>query len=138
MDLGYEIAAALPGLRAQAESRMTETVTIGVYTDATADDGSPTREPVEVRYTGKARVRYVGRAVLNTGTSASGTFNTPFTVQEPYLSIPVGSPVCYDGDEVEVTASADDGIIVGRRFKIQGLPAAGQTTAHRYLLQELG
>src|SRR5690606_31409184 len=125
MSLGYDIAWALPALRAEAESRMTETVTGGLYTDGVDGDGNPTRALVTERYSGKARVRFASRAVLNTGQTA------PTAVMEPVLSVPHGSAELFDGDEVEVTASTDDSALVGRRFKIQGRANAGQTTAMR-------
>ena len=132
MTLGYDIAGALPGLRAQAESRMSETVTVGVYADGTNPaTGDPTRTLVTTRYTGVARIRYAERSVLNAGQAAVAA------VMEPILSIPFGSAECFDGDEVDVTASTDDQLLVGRRFKVQGRARVGQTTAHRYLLQEL-
>lgn len=132
MTLGYDIARALPELRAAAESRMTETVTVGLYTVTTyPGTGDPTRTLTTERYSGVGRVRYAERSVLNTGQAS------PVAVMEPVLSIPFGSPACFDGDEVEVSASTDDPVLVGRRFKVQGLARAGQTTAHRYLLQEL-
>lgn len=130
MSLGYDLARGLSVLRAEAESRMTETVTGGLYEDG-HDQGDATSALVTERYSGKARIRYASRAVLNAGQTA------PLAVLEPVLSIPVGSPELFDGDEVVVTASTDDVALVGRRYKVQGRGNAGQTTAHRYLLQEL-
>lgn len=114
---------------------MTETVSVGLFRDGTDANGNATRVLVTSRYSGKGRIRYASRVVMNAGSGASGA---SYTVQEPVLSIPVGSPRCFDGDEVEVSASTDDGVLVGRRFKVQGSTVAGQTSAHRYLLQELG
>jgi hypothetical protein len=62
----------------------------------------------------------------------------PVTVQEPVLSIPDGSPRLFDRDEVQVVASTADELLVGRTLAIQGDAIAGQTTAHRYPLTELG
>ena len=131
MTLGGDIAFALVGLRAAAVSRMTETVLVGRFRDGTDPvTGDPTRVLVTKRYEGVGRIRYAERSVLNTGIAG------PIAVQEPFLSIPHGSPACGDGDEVEVLTSTDDPILIGRRYKIQGSARAGQTTAHRYLLQE--
>ena len=132
MSLGADIAAALPGLRAEAESRMTETVTVGSFRDETDDSGAPVRVLVEERYTGRGRVRWASREVSN-ATGPGG----PVTVQEPYLSIPFGSPRLFDRDEVLVSGSSADPVLVGRRFNIQGDAQAGQTTAHRYPLTEV-
>lgn len=131
--LGYDIAQALPGLRAEANSRMTEVVTVGLFEDGTDETtGDPTRVLVEHRYSGPARIRWTGRGVTNANGPAM-----PVTVQEPVLSIPFGSPRLLDRDEVHITASTDP-ILVGRRIFIQGDAIAGQVTAHRYPLTELG
>jgi hypothetical protein len=133
VSLGYDIANALPGLRAEAESRMTENVTVGIFEDGTDETtGDPTRVLVLARYTGKGRIRWGSREVMN----ANGP-GGPVTVQEPYLSIPFGSPRLFDRDEVLVTASTSDPILVGRTFNIQGDVVAGQTTAHKYPLLEV-
>lgn len=136
--LGYDIDAALPGLRAEAVSRMRETVLVGKFTDGTDEEtGDPTRVLVEQRYpapgeAGRARIRWGSREVTNAEAPSM-----PVTVQEPYLSVPFGSPLLRDNDEV-VCLTSDDPILVGRRFRIQGYPVAGQVTAHRYPLEELG
>lgn len=133
MSLGYDIAAALPGLRAEAESRMTETITVGLFEDGTDETtGDPIRVPMVVRYTGPARIRWTGRGVTNANAPAM-----PVTVQEPVLSIPFGSPRLLDRDEVHIIASPDP-ILAGRRVYIQGDAIAGQVTSHRYPLSELG
>lgn len=133
MSIGDDIAAALPGLRAEAESRMTETVTVGLFRDETDDSGAPVRVLVEERYTGVGRVRWASRGVTNANGPAM-----PVTVQEPYLSIPHGSARLFDRDEVHVIDSTSDPILVGRKFAIQGGAIAGQVSAHRYPLTELG
>lgn len=133
MTLGSDIAAALPGLRAEAESRMTDVVLVGRFEDGVDEDtGDPTWVLATERYAGKARIRWGSREVTNADAPSM-----PITVQEPYLSIPFGSPLLRDNDEVQVTAS-DDPILLGRRFRVQGYPVAGQVTAYRYPLEELG
>lgn len=133
MTLGGDIAAALPGLRAEADSRMTDSIQAGRFADGVDEEaGDPTWELVTERYAGKARIRWGSREVTNADAPSM-----PITVQEPYLSIPFGSPRLMDNDQVLVTASADP-ILVGRRFRVQGYPIAGQVTAYRYPLEELG
>ena len=139
--LGNDIDAALPGLRAEAESRMTDRVTVGRYGDGTDEPtGDPTRVLITQRYpplgdvsavAGRARIRWASGQVSN----AQGP-SMPVAVQEPTLSIPWGSPRLFVGDEVQCTGSSDP-IMVGRRFRVQGNAQAGQTTAHRYPLQEI-
>ena len=120
--------------REMAESRMSETVTVGLFRDGTDPaTGDPTRVLVEERYTGRARIRWNSREVTN----ASGP-GMPYTIQEPFLSVPFGTPRFFDDDEVHVSASVADPILVGRHFRIQGDAIAGQTSAHRYPLEELG
>lgn len=133
MSLGYDVAQALPLLRAEANSRMSESVTVGQFEDGTDEaTGDPIRVPVLVRYAGMGRVRWNSREVSN----ANGP-GGPVTVQEPYLSVPFGSPRFFDRDEVLVTDSTSDPILVGRTFNIQGDAVAGQVSAHRYPLTEV-
>lgn len=133
MTLGADIDAALPGLRAQAESRMAEKVTVGRFEDGTDETtGNPTKVLVTSRYVGKARIRWGSREVTNADAPSM-----PITVQEPYLSVPFGTVLLLDNDEVRVDASSDP-ILVGRTFRVQGYPIAGAVTAHRYPLEELG
>ena len=133
MSLGYDVAQALPALRAEAESRMTETVTVGLFRDGTDETtGDPIRVLVTERYSGIARIRWSGHNVTNADGPAM-----PVTVQEPVLSIPHGSPRLFDRDEVHITASTADAMLVDRRLSIQGDAISGQTTAHRYPLREL-
>lgn len=134
MSLGSDIAAALPGLRAEAESRMGELVQVGRFTDGVDEvTGDPTWDLVLERYAGRARIRWGSREVTNADAPS-----TPVTVQEPYLSVPFGTVLLRDNDEVLVVASESDQILVGRRFRVQGFPVAGAVTAHRYPLEELG
>ena len=137
MSLGSDLAAALPGLRAEANSRMTESITVGTFEDGTdSETFEPTRTPVITRYEGLGRIRY---ASLTTSASATGSdqIGQPVVVQSPYLSIPHGSPRLYEGDEVVVVASTADALLSDRRFQVAGNATIGQTTAHRYPLTEL-
>ena len=132
MTLGSDTAAALVTLRAEAESRMTDTVEAGLYRDGTdPTTGDPTRTLVLERYAGKGRIRWGSREVAN-----SVTVSMPAGVQEPYLSVPFGSPRIPVGDEVRCVAS-EDPILPGRVFRVAGNPVSGQVTAYRYPLEEL-
>lgn len=133
MSLGWDIAAHLPAMRAEAESRMTETVTVGTFrmsTDPVTLD--PVRVAVSVRYEGKARIRWASRGVVN----ANGP-DMPVSAQEPYMSVPVGSPRIEVGDEVLVTASTVDPMVVSRLLRVDGEAISGQVTASRYPLREV-
>jgi hypothetical protein len=112
---------------------MHDSVQVGRFEDGVNEEtGDPTWELVTERYTGSGRIRWGSREVTNADAPSM-----PITVQEPYLSVPFGSPLLRDNDEVLVAAS-EDPILVGRRFRVQGYPVAGQVTAHRYPLEELG
>lgn len=133
MTLGGDIAAALPGLRAQAESRMTDAVQVGHFVDGTDHvTGDPTRVLDIERYEGKARIRWGSREVSN-----SDAVSSPVGTQEPYLSVPFGTTRFWADDEVLVTGSSDP-LLVGRQFRVQGAAIAGAVTAYRYPLTELG
>lgn len=133
MSLGSDIEAALPGLRAEAESRMVERVTVGKFEDGTDPvTGDAVSVLVSTRYVGRARIRWGSREVTNAEAPSM-----PATVQEPYLSVPFGTVLLRDNDVVRVDASSDP-VLVGRTFRVQGYPVAGAVTAHRYPLEELG
>lgn len=118
--------------RQMAESRMSETVTVGTFKDGTDPvTGDPIRVPVTVRYAGKARIRWGSRGVVNA--NAPGM---PIAIQEPYLSVPVGSGMFRVRDEVLITASTSDPLVVGRVMRIAGDAIAGQVSANRYPLEE--
>lgn len=132
--IGADVAAALPELRAQAESRMSETVVAGWLVDGTdPNSGEPTQVVQAPAYEGPGRIRWASSTVSD----AQGS-GEPISVQEPVLSIPVGSPRLLDGMAVVVSASTVDGLLVGRVFTVQGSPVSGQVTAARYLLEEAG
>ncbi|GAA4762600.1 DUF6093 family protein [Microbacterium gilvum] len=118
--------------RRLAEARMTETVLVGRFVDGTDEEtGNATRVLAEERYTGIGRVKYPSLTVSDTSAGL------PVAEQQLTVSIPSGSPQCFEGDDVVVSASAVDGLLVGRRFRITGEPQSGQTTAHRYPVREL-
>lgn len=119
--------------RLAAQRRMTETVTVGSFTDGVAEDGSPTRVPVVARYEQKpGRIKYES---LNT--QEQDAAGSPVALQAPHLSVPSGSPPFFEDDEVLVVASTADDLLVGRVYRVTGSAQAGQTTAHRYPLEEM-
>lgn len=129
--LGWDVTARLPELRAQAESRMSETVQVGVFGDGMDENGNATRELVTERYAGPARVKYPGTA----GSTSDRV--QAVAVTDIILSLPHASPAVFDGDEVMVTASTSDPALVGKVYRVEGAGAVGQTTAHRYKVTEL-
>lgn len=132
MSLGSDIDAGLIELRAEAESRMTDSVMVGKFVDGTDPITKDAIRVLELaRYTGKGRIRWGSREVSNSQATGS-----PVAMQEPYLSVPFGTARFFTDDEVECNDSPDP-LLVGRRFKISGAAAAGQVSAYRYPLEEL-
>lgn len=135
MSLGWDVAAFLPGFRAQAESRFTETVTVGEYVDTTNPaTGNPVRTlSGSASYVGPARVKYPATSsVAGDGAQVA----QPVAEQQIILSLPSGTVVDV-GDEVDVTGSTADASLVGARFRVIGSAHKGQTTAARYPVVEL-
>lgn len=119
--------------RALADARMSEAVVVGLYTDGTDEEtGDPIRVLVESHYDGPARVKYESLTVSN-----SNAASQPVAAQKPVLSIPTGSALLPEGDTVRVVESVADALLVDRFYKIDGAPQSGQTTSHRYPLEEL-
>jgi len=134
MTLGSDIEAALPGLRAEAESRMKDTITVGSFTDSTDPETlQPVRTLNAERYAGKARLRYGSLTAASTATG-SDQIAQPIVVQTPYLSVPWGTARLFEGDEVRIDGS-ENPLLVGRTYQVAG-NAVGET-AHRYPLTEL-
>ncbi len=130
--IGDDIAAALPDLRAQAESLMTETVTVGEFTDGVDGNLNPIVTLVDEHYTGVGQIKYPSLAVSERQ-PASQQAASVSTV----LKVPVGSGAdIRPGDRVEVTSSTSDGSLVGRSYRIAAWPQSGQVTTHRYPLEE--
>lgn len=135
MTLGQDIAAALPALRAQAESMMTGACTITRPGVPTPENWNPVTlqydiTPVSV-YTGKCRLRPSGQQ--DRGTDAAGQV---FVESSYVLSLPViGSESVAKDDLVTVTA-ADDPVLVGRVFTVVVDPAYMNGTARRVPVRE--
>lgn len=120
--------------RKMANARMTETVRIGTLTYGDVPEGEIDPEQVfEVEYEGPARVSWNTYTVQQTTPG-----DQPVALSTPILSIPSGTfDVTVDMRAV-VDASTADLSLVGRTFRIKGLPQSGQTTALRYPLEESG
>ena len=132
MSLGYDLAQALPMLRAEAESRMTETFTIGKL-QRVRQPGSleGTIELVEIYYSGIGRLKYPYATVL-----AKAPAGQQLVEMSIIASIPSSSPPMPTGAVIRVDASSSDPSLVGLLVRIDGPAQAGQTTAHRYPVVE--
>lgn len=132
MNLGYDIAQALPVVRAEAESRMTETVTIGRFELVRAPGSLDTiLTLVETYYSGIARVKYPYATSLSKVPAGQQLVETSIIVSVPYGTRPIPT-----GAIVRVDASAADAALVGRVLTVDGQAQTGQTTAHRYPVVE--
>ena len=120
--------------RGLANELMTETVRAGHVTDSTdpvtGDATQTIAEPFV--YEGPARVKYPGTAVSDS--TATGQLVASQTVM---VKLPVGSPVVPEGAGFVVVASEVDESLVGRTYRVDGAPEAGQVSAHRYPVTEL-
>lgn len=134
MDLGAELAAQLLESRADAESLMLDTCTIGTL-------GAPVTDPVtdvvttpleSSLYTGKAKVQ--GLDPQEGNPEAGGA---TLTVQRYRVDIPVGSYAPKIGHVVEITAARLDPNLVGRRYRVVALLHKTMATAYRLGVEEV-
>ena len=129
------LGGALAMGQAQANARMTESVTVGIMVKSETIDESTGQYPqvFESHYAGpngdhRARVKF---PTLTVSERTPG--GQTIAVQDVMLSLPVGfsSAVRID-DIVTVTSSTVDPDLVGRTFRIKGDAQSGQVSAHRF------
>lgn len=141
MDLGADIAAALPGLRAQAESMMqdrcvVERVTAGTVLDEVTGEYTPVTVrvyPVGVAADGPCQFKAANTAVRDV--EAAGQL---LVEQSATLKLPVaGSEVVREGDVVTITASRFDPQLVGVRVRVAGSHHQTFATARRFPVEEM-
>ncbi|MEL4357038.1 MULTISPECIES: DUF6093 family protein [unclassified Luteococcus] len=126
MLIGDAIAGALPRLRAEAESLLTDTVALWRGGAVTVDDlGTETVGRVVV-WTGPALVKDTKSESLRDVVLAAGQVadSLAYTVK-----LPITCPVQV-GDMAEVTASHDPSM-VGLSWHINGVPREGHAVLHR-------
>lgn len=119
-----DIAAALPEMRAHAESRMTSTATVRRRT-TTPNPSGPESEVWAVVHSGPMRLAGASR-----GASSSRTLSTPggdVTLALRVTHWPASTPAFRDGDVVEVTA----GESAGTFWVVVEADRADQQTAYR-------
>ncbi|MCR6706554.1 MAG: DUF6093 family protein [Cellulomonas sp.] len=134
MTLGDEIAFALPLLREQALSRMTDACVVRRVVGTDVDDGghvTPTySDPV---YGGACRVQTTEPQEDAHDLGGAGTV----TVQRYTVHMPVGVYAPAIGDVVTITAAAHDEHLVDHAFRVVALLHKSQATAYRLAVQEL-
>ena len=151
MSLGSDLNAALPELRAQAESRMTETFDFFTATEGTDPVTlDPTTVETPLVEGARARVKFVasqGRDTESGGqypvvqrvevhvsaTLAAGIFPSDFVFPGDIYPGEVIPP----GAFVRVTASTIDQSLIGRVFRVAERPPGGQVTAYRVIVEEV-
>lgn len=133
MSLGYDIAGALPGLRAEANSRMTETVT---FFTVTRGEDPETLQPVDIETSiaegVSARLRSADRDARA----------VPIAGQEPIVSkliLSVAVNTIRVGPSVfaRISASSADPGLVGAVVRTLDFPTMGQVTAWRYPVEQV-
>lgn len=128
--LGQDVAAALPGLRAQAESRMVDTVVVRrPAADQTIDDDTVVDgaefAPAPV-YSGPCRVKAPGVQPQRVE-SAGATV----TIQKPELHVPDDAPELLPGDVAFLAADTYTPRLRGKVYRVDDGHAATDSTAQR-------
>lgn len=128
--LADDIAAVLPELRAQAESRMRETVRvrrpIGWEPDPETGNDVPAYDDVDP-YVGRARLKPPSVVKALTPDSAGSAV----TVQPAELHIPEDSPALLPGDRVEFAVDTHTPRLRGLVYRVESAQVASDTTAQR-------
>jgi len=135
--LGGDIANALPGLRAEANSMM---LSEGVIRRAT---GQVVRDPDTFEETPEYAVVYEGKCRFKSAATQAGRSTIPGAIsvdQGATLSLPIGEPGAGDvrlDDIWECTANPLDPTKVGKKARITGEHSQTFATAHRYPVEEV-
>ena len=133
MTLGGDIAAALPGLRAEAESRMTETVTFFSETDGTDPITlQPSTVETVIAADIPARLRSENRQSRDVLIASKAPVVSALILSVPVSAVRVGPSVF-----VRVTASTSDSGMVGVKVRTTDFPTMGQVTAWRYPVEQV-
>lgn len=131
MSLGYDIAQALPGLRAEAESRMDDLIkTVRAGGKVWDEEAGEWVTAAVVVYEGKARIKRSNVVAVDADAGSQ-----LITVDRLQVHVPVGSPPFLLNDLIEVMASATRPEQVGRRYTVASLFDGAQTTALRYSVE---
>ena len=128
MSLGTDVQAYLPEAQATAESRMSETVTVGVMASVFDDATDKYVDTLTIHYSGQGRLKYPSMVV-----SEKTPVGQVLASQDVILSLPAGlASAVRINDTVTVTHSTADDDLVGRTFRIKALAQGGQVSASRF------
>lgn len=131
--LGWDVEAALPALRAAAESLMTDTWRcskggVRVFDDET---GTWTDSPSEVVYDGPGRLRDIDADSPRIETQGETTVTARLR-----LSLPVATSGAVRIDDVlECTGSTQDASLVGTKVRVSDLHLQTHSTARRFSVE---
>jgi hypothetical protein len=133
MSIGYDIAAALPELRAQAESMMLDTVKVERQTGATTDpvtlEDVPTWETI---YEGKGRWQRPDTVAAET---VAG--EVEFGVNRTTVQLPMSATGVKRGDRATCTASTFDPDLPGTQATVLAVPNKTHAIMRRLLCEEV-
>ncbi|MGF3055613.1 DUF6093 family protein [Microbacterium sp. YY-01] len=132
MSLGSDIEAELPALRAEAESRMTETVE---FFTVTPGHDPVTLKAIKIETVLKTSVRARVKAAKRDARDVAVGGQTP-VLSQTVLSVPVGSHKTAPSEWVRVTASTADDGLVGTTYRVADYPTLGQVTAWRCPIEQ--
>ena len=134
--LGHDVTAALPELRAHAESRMLDTFEIGTYGSGWVYDDMLGREVREFlpAFTTKGRVKVTANQAREVEVGARTS-----VVTHRELSSPVDSPEVPDGMVARCVAvdPSSDPTLLGAVLELSGPAPGSQTTARRIVVKEV-
>lgn len=138
MNLGFAVEAALPGLRAAAESRMTDTCRVtkpGAGAGNLDPDTGVRTNPIPVTvYQGPCRLGRVDVPNVQAAAGGEATWET----QDSVLHLPAIAAAGVRPDmTVEYLTAAHNPALVGKQFGVIGVVGSSQATAHRCLVREV-
>ena len=131
--LGDDLAAALPELRAAAESRMLDACTVRRAVGVTVDDvGVTTPDYSEPLYEGPCRVQTFEPQEYTPDVAVATV-----TTQRYAVHVPVGAYEPSIGDVVEISTATLDPHLAGREYRVVALLHKSQATAYRLGVLEI-
>lgn len=125
--LAYDIAAALPFLRAEAEGRMTQTWRIGTLAEFTDEDTYEVVQDLDVVYEGPGRLK----SVQATSVAEPVVGAQVLAVRALELHVPVDVAGIETDMRAVCVECPEDPTLVGVVVRVKGYPTGGQVTAAR-------
>jgi len=130
---GADIAAALPELRAHAESLMTDTIRLETVTGSA-------RDPVTLEMVDTYATVYEGPGRWqrpDTVAAESVAGEVEFGLNRVTVQLPISVTVAARGQRASVVASQTDPALPGARATVQAVPNKTHATMRRLLCEEV-